>query len=53
MTRQHTRFIEDLRGKHQGEEIWVLGCGPSLDVDLPYHLYLADLILSERSSDIS
>jgi len=31
---KQTRFIEDLRGKHQGEEIWVLGCGPSLD-DFP------------------
>ena len=28
------RFIEDLRKIHKGEEIWVLGCGPSLD-DFP------------------
>jgi len=28
---RQTRFIEDLRDKHLGEEIWVLGCGPSLD----------------------
>lgn len=34
MVREHTRFIEDLRGKHQDEVIWILGCGPSLD-DFP------------------
>ena len=28
------RWIEDFRGIHKGEEIWVLGCGPSLD-DFP------------------
>ncbi|MBA7684681.1 hypothetical protein ES703_93087 [subsurface metagenome] len=28
------RWIEDLKGIHRGEEIWVLGCGPSLD-DFP------------------
>ena len=28
------RFIEDLHNIHKGEEIWVLGCGPSLD-DFP------------------
>jgi len=28
------RFIEDLHNVHKGEEIWVLGCGPSLD-DFP------------------
>lgn len=28
------RFIEDLRKRHEGEEIWILGCGPSLD-DFP------------------
>ena len=32
--REQTRFIEDLRDEHQGAEIWVLGCGPSLD-DFP------------------
>lgn len=26
-----TRYIEDLRGLYKGKEIWVLGCGPSLD----------------------
>lgn len=25
------RRVEDLRNKYKGEEIWVLGCGPSLD----------------------
>jgi len=29
--REQTRFIEDLRGKHQGEEIWILGTSPALD----------------------
>lgn len=28
------RWIEDLKDIHKGEEIWVLGCGPSLD-DFP------------------
>jgi len=25
------KFIEDLRGKHKGKDIWVIGAGPSLD----------------------
>jgi len=25
------KYIEDLRGKHKGENIWVLGTGPSMD----------------------
>jgi hypothetical protein len=25
------KFLEDLRNKHRGEEIWVIGAGPSLD----------------------
>lgn len=28
------RLIDDLRNKHKDEEIWILGCGPSLD-DFP------------------
>lgn len=28
------RYIEDLRDKHKGSEIWIIGCGPSLD-DFP------------------
>lgn len=31
---RQTRFIADLRGKHEGEEIWIIGCGQSLD-DFP------------------
>ncbi len=31
---EQTRFIEDFRDKHKSEEIWILGCGPSLD-DFP------------------
>jgi len=27
----HLRFIEDCRGRHKDEEIWILGSGPSLD----------------------
>jgi len=25
------RFIEDLRNKHQGKEIWIIGSGPTID----------------------
>jgi len=32
------RWIEDLYNVHKGEEIWVLGCGPSLD-DFPEHFF--------------
>lgn len=32
------RWIEDLHNIHKGEEIWVLGCGPSLD-DFPDHFF--------------
>lgn len=32
------RFIEDLHNIHKGEEIWVLGCGPSLD-DFPDNFF--------------
>lgn len=31
---RQTRTIEDLRDKHKGQEIWVIGCGQSLD-DFP------------------
>ena len=34
MAHYRYRFIEDLHNIHKGEEIWVLGCGPSLD-DFP------------------
>jgi len=34
LTQKGARFVEDLRGKHQGEEIWIIGCAPSLD-DFP------------------
>lgn len=32
------RYLEDLRDKHSGEEIWVLGRGPSLD-DYPKNFF--------------
>ncbi|GAH04969.1 unnamed protein product, partial [marine sediment metagenome] len=32
------RWIEDLHNIHKGEEIWVLGCGPSLD-DFPDNFF--------------
>ncbi len=32
------RFIEDLRNKYKGEEIWVMGTGPSLD-DFPDNFF--------------
>lgn len=32
------RFVEDLHNVHKGEEIWVLGCGPSLD-DFPDNFF--------------
>ena len=32
------RHLEDLRNKHKGEEIWVLGRGPSLD-DYPTNFF--------------
>lgn len=32
------RFIEDLRNKHQGEEIWIIGSGPTID-DYPDNFF--------------
>jgi len=32
------RYLEDFRDKHQGEEVWVLGRGPSLD-DYPPNFF--------------
>jgi len=28
---EELKYLEDQRGKHKGEEIWVIGAGPSLD----------------------
>lgn len=32
------KYLEDLRNKHKGEEIWVIGAGPSLD-DYPIDFF--------------
>jgi len=32
------RYLEDFRDKHKGEEVWVLGRGPSLD-DYPPNFF--------------
>ena len=38
MEGEELKYLEDLRGKHTGEEIWVIGAGPSLD-DYPLNFF--------------
>lgn len=42
---QQTNFIEDLRDKHRGEEIWIIGCGSSLD-DFPRDFFEQKLMIA-------
>ncbi|MBA7684706.1 hypothetical protein ES703_93113 [subsurface metagenome] len=46
------RYVEDLRDKHKGEEIWVLGCGPSLD-DFPDNFFKNKISIALNSAAIA
>lgn len=45
------RFIEELRDKYKGKEIWVLGTGPSLD-DFPLEFFNDKIFIAMRPNDI-
>lgn len=38
LQRHSVKYIEDYQDKHKGKEIWILGCGPSLD-DYPLDFF--------------
>lgn len=45
------KSIEDLRDKYKGKEIWVIGCGPSLD-DFPEDFFIGKMFIAMRLCDI-
>ena len=48
-TKPKVRFIEDLRNKHKGEEIWIVGPGPTID-DYPDNFFDNKITIALKGS---